>query len=1163
MRSFSAARLLPISLLLLALPPLSPACGPSFYRAAPPLRADGMTFAVKTLADLYDPPAAAIPESENAARSASLQAAALEAMKLPAAGGRARLDALIAQARREAFPSGTLNLLWDFRDLLDSTPEDSPERETYINWRLEHTAANAIRTLQRPIALNRGNLWRTQAQEMEEARKKRQAAVRSEVQNLSAAGAATALPALQPHWRMQVAAVWFRAEEFTRAAYEFESIVRDFPKHPRVETAAFMALRCRIELARDAIGEWPQRDDPRAQDPALPVAWDNLNHFAEKYGQGRFAADLPGWKGALNQIEGNWPQAFLNYIEQAEHREQPAAVRSGLREAERCLLLLTKNPRSDSGIDRPDFSALAEHPQAAMRLIYFLLEPTATTRFDEWPWSTDSNDAVDIGKFQRGTRWRIRQDCEGWLPELARILELKEKSNAAGWDPFALAVVAWAACEEGEYERVLTLCRHHEDLLRTGDDLRMVRAIALQRMGRPAEAVAAWGELVRDFPESPLCAQATQRLTACLKESGNPAAALVTILEAQELEREQMKAAGAWSEGFHEYPLFPTGENLGQWADVLSVAAPVEALTAAHQACPSGPVRERLRQVITCRLLARGDFGAARNFMQDPWPAGDPQNTGSSEDADRRRPWPLPHDGETWDRSFAPVAVLLKTAREAAPESAGSAAAWLAAGEAVAGLREQWSLSTVSGAGMNSENRETESRIRLNARTLGYRAEDISEELLCQDFLHLASDCWKRAEAADPGSPAAIRAMGLRNEALRQRAEYTPFAARVADEQDWTTESARLTAALRDFPEAGAGLVSTVAAAVPWQFQDFPWLRGNITPSQAGYEVLSCFENPAVAQEGQGFQFPDPAVSALEAFGQKGRDAALAVLADLRKAIRSRGPGSNWESDRITLLIRTGDVEAGFRSLGQGMSREQLEEYLDWLNNPGFSGRTEFPGWQDLADYIRTREECRALLEEAPERSAEVPALWQLWMARHPGPGSARGEAAAFQFTRAECRRYRGWTRFENADWPEGALTGSQYLVMRVDRSAEPDPAAVKAVLEAFDHQWPQSRFHADVALLRAGAAMDRQDWGLALDQALPVLADPDHLELHMDAANLVADLFLQILKPECRPALASAIRARPAALTMLEKFMRSNTPGSRLLPFRDWLGVKRLGPVP
>jgi hypothetical protein len=134
--------------------------------------------------------------------------------------------------------------------------------------------------------------------------------------------------------------------------------------------------------------------------------------------------------------------------------------------------------------------------------------------------------------------------------------------------------------------------------------------------------------------------------------------------------------------------------------------------------------------------------------------------------------------------------------------------------------------------------------------------------------------------------------------------------------------------------------------------------------------------------------------------------------------------------------------------------------------------------------------------------------------------------------------------------------------MIAVDHQVPPSPESAKAVqalLEAFDHRWPNSKFEADVALLRCGAAMDRKDWSTALDQILPIVEGQDHRELHTDAALLTADILLHLLKPEDRAALADAIRVRPAALKVLARFMTSNTPGGRLLPLRDWLGLATL----
>lgn len=1157
---FLSLRPRPLALWLLRLTPLLapsplPACGPSFYAAAPALIAGEMPLSVKTLADLYDRAVTPdLPPEQSAAIRVERITAAAEAMKLPAAEARARLDSLLAENRKSGWQAAVANLLWDLRDTLDSAPNPSPERERWIAWRLARVTDIKVTTIQRPVALNASQAWKELAEAREAARAKRDAEAEKELETLRAAGMDGAPPSLQPHWRVQAGAVWFRHWNFAKALEEFEAVARDFPDHPRTETAAFMALRCRIELARDAVGEWHQREDQQAgnQSREVRAASEACEQFSEKYGTGRFAADLPGWRGALELINGNWISAFCDYIEQADAPDQPELTRGALREAERCLRLAAENSsRAVNGFSLDPARTLTAHPRAAVRFVYHLLEPAAAVNFEQWPWTSEQITGSDIVSFRRHTRWQIREEFRDLLPALARELE-RAGASAGGkddWDPFALAVIAWAACEAGEYERVLSLCRHHPAQLEAGDDLQMVRAIALQRMGRPAEALRAWNRLAAAFPRSPLKAQAEKRIVRCLMEAGDPAAALAMLPPPPDRNfQTETREAAAEAERRAATEAIE-GSLTAQWRDALALTAPLESLQKAFLTGQRAGAVPWFGQIIASRMAGRGEFVLAREFLNgtaNPSPSTQNHDAwwNGNEPESEFPPGPFFPPAARWDEIFAAAAKALQTARES-PRGEEGAKAWLGAGEAVGALRDKCAFDCSADDYMNSEYRQREFRVRRNARTLGYSADAVTDEILHQDPLALASECWAKAVDAAPDSPAAARALFLQNEALRFRAEYSPFAAAVADERDWTAESAKLVASLRamTIPEAAP----LAAAAVPWQFRDMPWLPGNIHQSYADEDLLKAMVPISEAEAAASSPLPQIAELARAAWHTGGTEAALRKLEELRalccSAVLQDDP------QRLPALRLTGDLRAAMSIAN--LTPGQRESCLDWISGASLEVLKNTSGWEDLVSYAELRD------QDFSRYSPEQPAAWQLWISENPG--SVRLEDASFQFLRAECRRHRGWTRFTNADWPDGPLTNSRYLMITVDREAPPAPEAVKALLDAFVQRWPNSRFASDVALLRGGAAIDRRDWSTALDQIIPLVEGRAHRELHMEAVHLTADLFLHLLESEDRPTLAEAIRARPDALRVLSRFMTSDTPGGRLLPFRDWLGLSSL----
>jgi hypothetical protein len=91
--------------------------------------------------------------------------------------------------------------------------------------------------------------------------------------------------------------------------------------------------------------------------------------------------------------------------------------------------------------------------------------------------------------------------------------------------------------------------------------------------------------------------------------------------------------------------------------------------------------------------------------------------------------------------------------------------------------------------------------------------------------------------------------------------------------------------------------------------------------------------------------------------------------------------------------------------------------------------------------------------------------------------------------------------------------------------------------------------------LWRAAVHLADAKWQRALNGLMATLDDQTHLDLHLDAALHLADLFLRLIdEPASRADLISVIASNPGAQKRLFEFMRSDTLGARLAVFEGFL---------
>ncbi|HKP93331.1 MAG TPA: hypothetical protein VJS88_05500, partial [Chthoniobacterales bacterium] len=100
------------------------------------------------------------------------------------------------------------------------------------------------------------------------------------------------------------------------------------------------------------------------------------------------------------------------------------------------------------------------------------------------------------------------------------------------------------------------------------------------------------------------------------------------------------------------------------------------------------------------------------------------------------------------------------------------------------------------------------------------------------------------------------------------------------------------------------------------------------------------------------------------------------------------------------------------------------------------------------------------------------------------------------------------------------------------------DPKRVLGALDDYDRAFPNGRYAAEVRNLRAMTLWRTHDWPGALDLTLAQLADKTKPELKPEAALRLANIFAELEDAQSRADLLAAIRARPAAIPLLKKFL-------------------------
>jgi hypothetical protein len=1142
-----------------ALPLGALACGGPFEEAPPALPYYLDRLPAKPAAVIFDE-ANGAPAAANAVdfKAALLKLAADCDAGQPAAALLATTDQLLAQARLDPRRAATLcNLLNDVRDLFSATPAvTGTTAGGYVRWRVEHAIWFRLDWDAKP----RSPVY--EYYEDEDALQARQQEARQTLEKLAADPAAGPL---RVHWLYLLGAIAFPAG----GQAEFQKVVDEYRDHPRAEAALFMYARCRLAASRnhhDAYGAVTPADvDAAAQDRNEAEAL--FEQYLKAYPHGRFAADVPGWQGALAFADWDFERALDFYLQQADAAGHPEVLKSAAFMCERCLTRLAL-----SG-DHASLRKVAAHPRLAMSLIYLLANaPTDYTgRDDETPESVN--------------RWR-----RALLPRLAAAVAVQKEAYAsADWQPRYLALLAQAASGDGDQDQALALCDLGKDQLAKSDDLAFARLVALARARKLPEAIAAGREFAQNFPKSPLAPGAALRVALALVDNHQAGAALgeIAALETQwTAKNEAFDKAGEDGLDASMYPSADgniSAERSALHSDVTG--AELDRLKQINDALLNFAPLPELAAVAT--TAENADAANLRAVLVERWLA-------EEENFEEAKKYATPAQ---WSVAAEGLEKLADEAKGAASAYERFADGWAAArGKLLFAPLETDETRHLYGDDFGAS---AGLRRRENGLALGFSAEVINHALSSRDeWSHAFAWHLKAADAAPAHSADEAQALWAALRMMPGIALVSPFTFQYAGETDASGLSRQLYTRLRqDCPDSREARELAVYYDLAPQPHD-PRAQPDYSPAE-GHEYVD-FQEPeyrytslsqhffdssgieiskAVAEDALALRAPDLArdpqrmerevadmrsrlntdskdrqdyfltnfLDDMADFLQEPASAltapAVARYVQLRTECMSV---EHWGWDGIRLPAvpdaRSGTslndaVRAHIAAARADLEMASFYDYLDFLAMAVVANENiDIPVPGETEEDKDGPEGARVPATHPARDYPKLAKMAEDFLAAYPH--SRKREAALLLRARALYCAQRPQLRVKEAAWPETGHFASGRIYVE-DRQEPFNPGEIAAALDASDREFPKGRYASEIRNLRGLLAWRMHDWPRALDLTFESLADPSDPVLQREAALRLTDMFVDGLSDDGeRARCLAAIKARPDAAQNLRKFL-------------------------
>ena len=614
---------------------------------------------------------------------------------------------------------------------------------------------------------------------------------------------------------------------------------------------------------------------------------------------------------------------------------------------------------------------------------------------------------------------------------------------------------------------------------------------------------------------------------------------------------------------------------------LLNFAALPELAPAVNNDRLAATARDELRRVVAQRYLAQENFGEAQKFLTNndakAIAAKFEKLTAAATSASGDKADQMLELGNAWADARGKLLRVPLDAGAGAPNISGSSNALEHPADApVTVLQQNGALTLV--------------RRRENARSLGLKNPDA--ELSERDELRHASRWWMNAARARPGSPLAAEARWKALETMPKLARATEYAEQLAREIKGESVSREIYQRLRS--ESPNSREATRLAAY-WNFPESP------NPSSRSWEREPKTRDANI----MGYAFDDfGALEPEQGYSEETRDVSDAWT-DIEKrvaALRDRLPEGDvaamgamvreLQARAQKAIVEVGDDYwinflddlAQFFSepnISPTMQQTYVNIRLDVLHRTNLSSRTpppistkddtdeavaaeieaaqRDPANKAIADYLDmsllaltagARVEVKTDIPDAKETDghavymsrdyAGMEKMARDFLAKYPR--SKKREAAVFVLARsvqALSRPYFIMTGVPVAGTdPKSGLTEMQ----QKSYQREPfDPKRVLGALDQYDREFPKGRYAAEVRNLRAMTLYRTHDWPAALDLTLAQFADTTKPELMPEAAVRLANIFAALEDAETRADLLAAIKARPAAIPPLKKFLEKS----------------------